>query len=147
MCAHGLEVEMAPPSSLVSASGVLHPYQPMIKQPSFVSGPCQLPTSNLSVSELSTCQVAPPFRVLSQLGLCFKPHTSETPVAQTPTNSLVEGLAEQQPVPGFAALGIFVPVSVNVAILSLLGPVPAGRLMISTKCTPTRGTTSPSMAH
>ena len=66
------EMEMASPSSPVSGTGTLSSNQPMIKNPSFVSGHCPLPASTLSMPKLSACQAAPPSRLLSQVGLCFK---------------------------------------------------------------------------
>ena len=64
---------MALSHSLVSRVG--SSYRPVIHHPSCVPGFHQLPTFPLSVSELSTCQVVPPSRVLSQVWLCFKtPH-------------------------------------------------------------------------
>ena len=86
---------MAPSSSLLSGAGNLHSHQPAIKPPSFVSGLCLLPASTLFMTKLSTCQAAPPSRVLSQMGYISKPHTSETPEAWTHTDCLGEGLAEQ----------------------------------------------------
>ena len=86
---------MASSSFLLSSTGTVCSHQPIIKHPSIVSALCSLPTSTLSMSKLSTCQAAPPSRVLSEIGLCLKPHTSETPVAWTYADCLAEGLAEQ----------------------------------------------------
>ena len=57
------------------------------------STPCLFPV----ISKLSSCQVMPPSRVLSQIGLCFKTSYSETLATWTQTNFPGEGLTEQWP--------------------------------------------------
>ena len=88
---------MASPSSLVSGAGISCPHKHMINHFSFVSGNCLPPSFTLSVSKLSASQVAPPFRVLSQMGMCFKIPYFRDPMAWTHGDSLGECLMEQWP--------------------------------------------------
>ena len=74
-CTHmhtcALEVKMTLPTFDTGTCSLMTCYQ----APSFVIGFHPLPTCTLYLSKLSTCQVAPPSRVLSRIGLCFKtPH-------------------------------------------------------------------------
>ena len=69
------EVEMASPRSLVSGTGSSHSHRPAIKHSFFVLGLGPLIVSTLSMFKPSAWLAAPPSRVLSQMGLCFKtPH-------------------------------------------------------------------------
>ena len=66
------KVEMASSSSLAGGTGTSCSQGPVINRPSFVPSLRPLPTS---MSKLSTCQVAPPASVLSQMEFYFKtPH-------------------------------------------------------------------------
>ena len=65
--------EIASPSSLVYGTGALCSHGPTVKYSSCVSGLHPFPRPfTLSVSKMSACQVSPPSRFLSQMGLCFK---------------------------------------------------------------------------